>query len=327
MNQMDKTYTSLDEAWNQTQQEPTVWDYLAIKDRSFYYVYGNQSLFLSSFQTKDLPEPPYQLTPLGKVLTKMSHFANIMSRRPGTEEVTFYALLNEPQSGLLGRKIDEKMLNIGVPPLVWRREQIKRAIREKVEAYIKANESFLFLDIGSGGGFDSLEIERLMHRMSELTQNTQWSNSYASINVDIDTKWLENNQKLAEEMFGENHNIVRENISAFDFLSDKSYRSTLKKYDNLIISCNGFAEFLSDAELQKLYLGIRELTDSFEGNATVILPFANKNEKQEAVGKKIGFQFRAKDKQEMTEMINDLFAGYQVSNTEKHSHIVMFIEK
>jgi SAM-dependent methyltransferase len=324
---MEESHTSLEKAWNQTQQEPTVWDHLAIKDQSFYYDYNNKSIVLSSFKTKDLPEPPYPLTLLGKILTKLSHFANIMSRRPGTEEVTFYALLNSPQNGPFGRKIDEKMLNIGVPPLVWRREQIKKVIKEKVESYIKGNQSFLFLDIGSGAGFDSLEIERLMHRMSELTNQTQGADSYASLNIDIDTKWLENNQKLAEEMFGNNHNIVRENISAFDFLSDKNYLPTLKKYDNLIISCNGFAEFLSDEELQKLYLGIRELTDSFEGNATIILPFANKNEKQEAVGKKIGFQFRAKDKQEMTEMINELFADYHISYAEKYSHIVMFIEK
>lgn len=324
---MEESHTSLEEAWNQTQQEPTVWDHLATKDQAFYYDYNNKSIFLSSFKTKDLPEPPYPLTLLGKILTKMSHFANIMSRRPGTEEVTFYALLNSPQNGPLGRKIDEKMLNIGVPPLVWRREQIKKVIKEKVESYIKDNQSFLFLDIGSGAGFDSLEIERLVHRMSELTNQTQWADSYTSLNIDIDTKWLENNQKLAEEMFGNDHNIVRENISAFDFLSDKNYLSILKKYDNLIISCNGFAEFLSDADLQKLYLGIRELTDSFEGNATIILPFANKNEKQEAVGKKIGFQFRAKDKQEMIEMINELFADYHISYAEKYSHIVMFIEK
>ncbi|MCT0017231.1 hypothetical protein EFE32_10450 [Lactococcus lactis subsp. lactis] len=315
----------LKNVWEIVEQEPTVWDYIEEKDYSFYCKANQEKIFLSSFKNKDLPSSPYSLTPLGKVLTKLSTLANIMSRLPGTEEVTFYVLLNSPHSGFLGKKTDKKMLRIAAPPLVWRRQQIRERITQKVRDYTEKNQSFFFLDIGSGGGFDSLEIERLIHRVNELSGNS-FVKHYQSLNVDIDEKWLNNNKIVAEKLFGLNHHIAEENISIFDFW-EKSKNLTLNRYDNLIISCNGFAEFLSDIELRKLYKEIYKFSQDFEGNIDIILPFANKNKKQETLGKKIGFQFKAKAKAEIINMIEEIFVNYKVLYHEKYSHIVMNIEK
>ncbi|MDG4984993.1 hypothetical protein OGZ51_12645 [Lactococcus lactis] len=315
----------LEKAWEIVKKEPTVWDAIEVKDKAFYYKTDQGNIFLSSFKSRDLPSSPYSLTPLGKLLTKLSTLANIMSRRPGTEEVTFYVLNNSPQSGVLGKKADQKMLKVAAPPLVWRRQQIREKIVEKVKGYTEKNESFFFLDIGSGAGFDSLEIERLIHRVNELSESS-FDNDYQSLNIDIDEKWLNNNKIVAEKLFGMSHHIVRENISIFDFW-EGSQKLSLDRYDNLIISCNGFAEFLSDTELSELYEEIFKFSQDFDGNVDVILPFANKNKEQENLGKKIGFQFKAKAKQEIIKMIEEIFTNYKVTYDEKYSHIVMNIQK
>ncbi|WP_439444151.1 hypothetical protein ACSMFR_05850 [Listeria aquatica] len=122
----------IEKAWEIVDQEPTVWDSIEIKNNSFYYKANQEEIFLSSFKNKDLPPSPYPLTFLGKVLTKLSPLANIMSRRPGTEEVTFYVLVNSPQSSLFGKKMDKKMLEIAAPPLVWRRQQVREGIKKKI---------------------------------------------------------------------------------------------------------------------------------------------------------------------------------------------------
>ncbi|GEM_PF-3537140 len=324
---MKVTVTDIEKAWQTIKKEPTIWNCLEINNQSFYFNYRYKQLFLSSFQAGKLPNPPYKIKLLGKLLIKASQFANIMSRRPGTEEVTFYALINSPQGGALGQIFDKKMLSIAAPPLTWRREKVRESIQNKIETCTKNKQTFLFLDIGCGGGFDSLEIERLMHRLENLTEKQEWSDFYASLNIDIDQKWLNNNKMLAEELYGDNCNITRENVSAFDFFSKDSYYSIMKQYDNLIISCNGFSEFLTDADLIKLYTGIRNLADKFVGEVYIILPFANKNEKQESIGNKIGFQFRAKDKGKIISIIKEIFEHYSVSYTEEYSQIVLTVER
>lgn len=313
---------TLNKAWEILENESNVWNSIVIRNNSFYYETKYKKIFLSSFKNKDLPSSPYTLTFLGKVLTKLSPLANIMSRRPGTEEVTFYVLNNTPQTGILGKKIDKKMLEVAAPPLVWRRKQIKRRILSKVKEYTKKNQSFYFLDIGSGAGFDSIEIERLIHRINELTDNS-FRKEYASLNIDIDSKWLKNNQIITEKLFGTDHHIEINNSSIFDFFSLECEKLKCSQYDNLIISCNGFAEFLSEEALRRLYKDIYEFSENFKGNVDIILPFANKNKKQESLGKKIGFNFNAKEKQDIIGMINDIFINYKVSYDEKYSHIVL----
>lgn len=323
---VDQHYIDLKNAWKVIDKEPTVWDSIEIKDSSFYYKVNQESILMGSFKDKYLPSSPYSLTLFGKVLAKLSPLANIMSRRPGKEEVTFYALLNIPQSGWLGKTADKKMLEIAAPPLVWRRKQIREGITEKIKDYINADQSFFFLDIGCGAGFDSIEIERLVHRINDLTGNI-FNKSYASLNIDIDKKWLKNNQEVTNKLFGLNHHITRENISAFDFFSRENRKPTIGQYENLIVSCNGFAEFLSDIELMKLYRDIFTFTKSFSGNVHIILPFANKNKKQESIGNKIGFHFKSKEKQDFILMLKKIFMNYKLTYCEKYSHIVVSLEK
>lgn len=71
-------------------KEPTVWDIIEVKGKAFYYKTDQGKLFLSSFKSIDLLLPPYSLTPLDKLLTKLRTLANNMSHRPGTEEDAFY---------------------------------------------------------------------------------------------------------------------------------------------------------------------------------------------------------------------------------------------
>lgn len=102
----------LEKAWKIVKKEPTIWGAIEVKDKSFYYKIDQEIIFLSSFKSRALPSSPYSLTPLSKLLTKLSTLANIMSRRPGKEEVTFYVLQNLPQKGILGKKVDKKMLKV-----------------------------------------------------------------------------------------------------------------------------------------------------------------------------------------------------------------------
>lgn len=90
----------LEKAWEIVKKDPTVWDTIEVKDKSFYYKTYQEKIFLS----RNLPSSPSSLTVLGKLFTKLSTQANIMSRCPGTEEVTFYVMLNSPQLGALGKK-------------------------------------------------------------------------------------------------------------------------------------------------------------------------------------------------------------------------------
>jgi hypothetical protein len=91
-------FNKLKKPWEIVEQEPIVWNSIEVKSNSFCYKTNKGKLFLSNFRSRDLPSSPYSLTLLGKVLIKLSALANIMSRLPGTEEVTFYVLLNSPQS-------------------------------------------------------------------------------------------------------------------------------------------------------------------------------------------------------------------------------------
>lgn len=325
----DITLPNMDikEAWEKIKAEPTVWDHIEIYDDNFYYIIKDYSIFLSSFESIELPSPQCKLTKTGKLLTKFSSFATIMTQLPGSEEETFYALVNRPQNSFIKKKIDRKILDIASPPLVWRRKHIKDSIEKKVIECIKEKKTFLFIDIGSGSGFDSLEIERILHRVRALTNPVTWLTEYSSLNIGINTKWIENNQLLTEKLFGENHNITRLNVSAFDFFSGKMNEKIIGNYEHLIISCNGFTNFLTDNDLQKLYQSIYKFSESFNGESTILLPFAIKNKNQEYIEKKIGFQYRAEEKTELILFTKTIFNNYQLSFSEKYNQIVIVLKK
>lgn len=315
-------------AWEKVTGEKKVWDYLTIENSAFHFQKEKDKVFLSSFKTKDLPQSPYELTFMGKVLTKMSVFANIMSRRPGTEEVTFYSLLNRPQRTLFGDGADKKILGVVAPPITWRRIEIENQIQAVLREYaIERQESFAFVDIGCGGGFDSLEIERILFGLQEELGEEILPGGYDILNLDIDTKWLQNNERLSKLMFGEKSNIRRKNVSIFDYLKEQTYTEEFKNYPNLLVSCNGFAEFLSDEDLRTLYEGIYAMAKTFDGRVDILLPFANKNPQQEALGNKIGFKFRAKEKEFMIQLTKEVFRDFEVTFSEKYSQIVLIAKK
>lgn len=320
--------TNILSAWEKLIKQKSVWQHLIIEDLAFYFDSEGEKVFLSSVKTNDLPKSPYTLTFAGKVLTKLSTFANIMSRRPGTEEVTFYSLLNKEHSSFLGKSFDRKMLNIAATPITWRRVQIEKSIKNILKKYIlEYKEDFAFIDIGCGGGFDSLEIERIILGINDILDEDKIFLNYEILNIDIDTKWLNNNEKLSRVVSKDRSKINRVNKSIFDYLNEHQYEKDIKNKKNAVVSCNGFAEFLSDEDLKKLYIGIKEMVSIFSGKIHVILPFANRNLKQEKVGDKIGFKFRAKEKEYMIHLIKDIFSEYKVSFEEKHSQIVLIVEK
>ncbi|MDQ0148169.1 hypothetical protein ACFO6R_03530 [Eubacterium multiforme] len=315
-------------AWQKINEEKNMWQYLSIEDSAFYFNKDNKKVFLSSFKDKDLPKSPYSLTLMGKILTKLSVFANVMSKRPGTEEVTFYSILNKPQKGIFGSNFDSKILNVVAPPITWRRREIENSIKNIIKKYIfEYKDSFAFIDIGCGGGFDSLEIERIILGMNNILGENVLHKEYDILNIDIDLKWLSNNEKLSKNIFGDKSRIKRCNMSIFDYLNKESYIKEFENQNNLIVSCNGFAEFLSDEDLKKLYIGIHKMAATFSGRVHIILPFANKNKKQEELGDKIGFKFRAKEKNYMINLIKDIFSDFKISFREKHSQIVLIVEK
>lgn len=314
--------------WEKINNEKSVWEYLNIEDSKIYFNKNNKKIFLSSFNKKDLPLPDNSLKLSGKVLVNLSDFANIMFRRPGTEEVTFYSIINKPQGGCIRYYFDKLILDIVAPPISWRRHKLEYLIKDSLKKYlIEYREPFTFIDIGCGCGFDSLEIERIILGMDHIIGNKIFDKNYEIFNIDIDTPWLNNNKKLSKIMFGNKSKINRYNISIFDYLREQSNFNKFSFKNNLIISCNGFAEFLNDEDLKKLYIGIYNLACNFYGDIRIILPFANKNEKQEKLGRRIGFNFRAKEKCEIIKLIKETFINFKISYIEKFSQIVVIVEK
>lgn len=325
---MTKKNKELTLAWYKVIHEKTVWQNLFIENMGFWYKCKNENIFLSSFKTEDLPKSPYPLTLLGKILTKFSTYANIMSRRPGTEEVTFYSLINEPIPTRFGAYFDRTMLEVAGTPIAWRRVEIERFMKEILKKYIfDYNETFAFIDIGSGGGFDSLEFERVLLELESIIGERVLPQPHDCVNIDIDSKWLKNNEILSSKLYGDKSRIKRINSCIFEYLEGKTYINELSHHSNAIISCNGFAEFLDDKELKHLYEGIFLMTAMFSGRVSVVIPFANRNENQEKTGNKIGFKYKAKDKDVMLKLIKDTFIGFEVTYRENHSQIVMIVER
>ncbi|WP_242967877.1 class I SAM-dependent methyltransferase [Tepidibacter mesophilus] len=303
--------------WDEVNNQKKVWDNIAIDDNKFYYQFEREKIFLSSFKDKDLPESQYKLTALGNMITKLSSCANIMSKRPGTEEVTFYCHLNKSHGSGLNKIVDKKMLEKIAPPINWRRDIVIEFVNKVLHDYVfNIKEDFAVIDIGCGGGFDSLEIERIMKGIdSDL--------HYKIVNVDIDREWLKNNENLASKMFGKESKISRYNVSIFDYFDEYIYKNDFEGFDNLIVLCNGFAEFFDDSNLTRLYKCIYKITKEFKGKVDIVLPFSVKNKKQEKIGEKIGFKYRTKSKDYMLNLVKDIFEGFEVDFEEKYSQIVL----
>ncbi|CAH2214546.1 hypothetical protein [Tepidibacter aestuarii] len=307
--------------WELVNNQKKVWDNIVAEDNKFYYKFEEEKIFLSSFEDKCLPKPKYELTYLGRLLTKLSTCSNIMCKRPGTEEVTFYCLLNKPHGSGLSKVLDRKILQTVAAPINWRRDVVVDFVNNALHNYVvDIKENFAFIDIGCGGGFDSLEVERIM-------KGIESSLDYRIVNVDIDEKWLKNNENLASKMFGKDSKIIRYNTSVFDYFDKQIYKKDFEGFDNLIVSCNGFAEFFDDDNLTNLYKGIYKLTKEFKGKINIVLPFSVKDEKQEKIGHRVGFRYRTKSKDYMLELVENIFKEFEVDFEEKYSQIVLKLTK
>ena len=320
--------TEFNKSWETVTKEKSIWEYMYIKDHSLYFEKDDNTIKLTSYKTKDLPKRTSKLTIAGNILVNLSTLGNIMSRCPGTEEVTLYSLLSTPQSGFFGTSFDAKLLRIVAPPITWRRVAVESTIRYTLKKYISDyKEPFVFMDIGSGCGFDGLEINRIADRMQYLCKEQYVPTDNEIINIDISSKWLHNNEVLCDLLCKKNSNTKRYNISIFDYLEQKLYEQDCKGKKNLIVSCNGFAEFLDDETLTKLYMGIRKIAGIFTGRVHIILPFSIKDDYQQKIADKIGFGYRAKPRLLMENLIGNIFPQYYQSFEEKYSQIVMTLER
>lgn len=316
---------TLEKAWNQIKTEQTVWDHIAVDPDKLYFDYHGKQLLLSSIDKKSLPKIPENITALGKFLANRSKFANILSTRPGKEEVTFYAMKNTAHGWLLNKKIDQMMLNVGSPPLNWRRDEVGRLIEQSLFSLIADDNEIGFIDIGSGGGFDGIEILRKLEKLQKAGIPTP---NCRAINIDVDDMWLARNQDLIKLMLEDNTATVCRNMSIFDYIDKQVYQDDLPKETNLIVSCNGFAEFFDDDKLQCLFSRMENMISYFEGNKYIIIPFAIRNKKQEKILKMVGFNYIARDRERIVDYIENCFGnGYEIESFEKYSQIVFYIQR
>jgi len=317
--------------WREASSHDRIWDRVKIKGEAFYFQKNSSELIkLSSFSEDDLPAVQSELTLLGKLITRISTFANIMSRRPGTEEVTFYALKNEAHGQFIKKLIDQICVKIAGPPFCWRREQVVKFIAESIIDVIKKrNGNFAMLDIGCGGGFDGLEVQRIMHEIKEKKKNQASLRlpNFKIINNDIDRLWLNNNKMLSELLFSDSNLTVRRNKSIFDYINKKIYLGDLRDIHHLIISCNGFAEFLQDHDLIKLLLGIKEITNSIKGDVYFTFQFCVRNPIQVSLATLIGFRYIARERNHINKLIKLYFEDYKIDAEEKYNQVAFSLRR
>ena len=312
-------------AWLKATSRNKIWERIKIKEEAFYFQKNSNELIkLSSFSKNDLPPVQSKLTVLGKWVTWASTFANIMSRRPGTEEVTFYALKNQANGRFIKKLIDQIVIKIAAPAFSWRREQVFKFIKQSVLSIIQTRDgNFALLDIGCGGGFDGLELHRIMQETKGKITNKDDLKlpSFKVINNDIDQLWLNNNKIISDLLFGAAHCTLQRKMSIFDYINKKIFSEDLRDVHHLIISCNGFAEFLQDRELIKLLSGIREIANSIKGNVYFTFQFCIKNTIQVSLAHFIGFRYIARKRDHINRLIKSSFEGYKIDNKEKYNQV------
>jgi len=316
--------------WLEVTSHNKIWERIKISGEAFYFQKNyNELIKLSSFSKDDLPPAQNELTLLGKLITRISTFANIMYRRPGTEEVTFYALTNQANGRYIKKLIDQICIKITAPPLAWRREQVAKFIAESIFAIIlKGDGNFALLDIGCGGGFDGLEVHRIMHEIKKKMENDFDFRlpMFKVINNDIDDVWINNNRKLTELLFYDYNCTVRREMSIFDYMKNKLYFDDLRDIKHLIISCNGFAEFFQDTDLNRLLSGIKDIATSVKGNVYFTFQFTIKNIIIQKMANLIGFRYITRPRNHINRLVNRHFAGYRIKRQEKFNQIAFSLE-
>ncbi|HAV64279.1 MAG TPA: hypothetical protein DCY13_18175 [Verrucomicrobiales bacterium] len=305
-----------------------MWDRLRKNDQRFGILDNDGRIIpLTSYAAADLPPLSKPLTAVGRFMVRNSPFARILAHRVGKEEVTFYSLLGQPEGAGIGRVLDRRFLKTGGPPLNWRRNKVVQFVRESLsESLDRGTSQITFWDIGSGAGFDSLDVARQLCRLESLGHSLP---SYRLINVDVDKVWLRHNEELACALLPKNAQarFRRRNASIFDYLDSARFRDDLSQTEDLIITCNGFADFFALDELRRLLAGIQQATLLASGHVRMVFPMALKNPWQQMLSALVGFDYRARSRRVFEDLLAECIAGMAVSAEVRHSQVVFVLRR
>lgn len=309
-------------------EEPSIWDRLRKEDSRFGLLGpDDQFLPLTSYADSELPPLSRRLPILGRFMIRHSPFARILARRVGKEEVTFYSLLNEPEGTGISRALDRHFLKVGGPPLNWRRDMVVQHVRESLaEALAIPGGTVTFWDIGSGGGFDSLDVARQMSALARKTGNLP---DVRLVNVDVDGVWLGHNEALAKALYPPEvqARFCRRHLSIFDYLESAQMRDDLAGTRDLIVSCNGFADFFTLEDLRRLIAGIGRASEPIPGAVRMVFPMAMINKTQQLLSKLVGFDYRARPRQVFEELLREGLPNFGFTATERHSQVVFRLSR
>lgn len=317
----DNPASAAEQQWNRVcAQEESFWEKIFLRDRVLSLrLDSTREVRLSSLTPADLPPLSEAATGLGRWLARRSLFARVLSSRVGKEEVTFYALLNEAQGGGLDGRLDRWLLNVGHAPLCYRRRKVVEVIRRSLLEMIQQRKTQIgFLDIGSGGGFDGLDVHRICAAIPGVRCQI--------VNIDIDGVWLALNERIATAVGAAG--IQRRHVSVFDYLRDQTWREDWRGVDDLIISCNGFADFFDDAAIREMLAGIRRIFEAVPGRVRFIFPAAlKKSRAQTFLSRLIGFNYAGRTPQAFLDVVAAGLGGYPLTHEEKHSQIICVVRK
>jgi hypothetical protein len=302
--------------WNAAcSDQESFWERLYLRDQAIYFrTDGQNDLRLASIAPQDLPPLSKEASAVGRWLAGHSLFARILSSRTGQEEVTFYALLKEPHGAGLDRGLDRLLLNIGHAPLCYRRKKVVEVVRQSLLELIRRRCTAIgFLDIGSGGGFDGLDVHRLCSSIPGLRCKI--------INLDIDERWLANNQRIAQAVGAAG--IMRRAVSVFDYLKKETYAEDLRGVSDLVVSCNGFADFFPDAALRDLLAGLRQMFSQVAGRVRFVFPAAlERSRLQTFLSRQIGFNYTGRAPAAFIKLVEAALGGFHLEFQESHSQII-----
>jgi SAM-dependent methyltransferase len=318
---VDRPASETEIKWNAVcSGDSSFWERLKIRDGAIRLTMPDgQELLLAPIGPNDLPPLAETAAPLGRWVARHSLFARILSSRVGKEEVTFYALLNEAHGAGFDRKLDRWLLNIGHAPLCYRRKKVVEFIRRSLLDLVRREQSYLaFMDIGCGGGFDGLDVNRICSALPGVRCRI--------VNIDIDEKWLGNNELIAK-VIGVSQ-IMRRRASIFDYLRDETYRKDLEGVSHLVISCNGFADFFPDQAIKELLEGIRQICLHVPGSVRFVFAAALKrNRLQTSLSNLIGFSYTGRTPEAIEGLLRSTLGEYRLSFEERHSQIICLVHK
>jgi SAM-dependent methyltransferase len=319
------------EVWNKAAcRTPSLWEMIKAEGDAFVLALEDgRVLPLASFADADLVPDLPSLSGMGDWAVKHSLAARILAARRGKEEVTFYCLLEQPHGkDMIDRGIDRKVIAEVAPPLAWRRLVVVEALRQGVLRALTAGQGNLtLLDIGCGGGFDGLDIMRILTGIHRAAPAGLTFPEHRIFNVDIDERWLATNRFIAESLYGQDSRTERRVTSAFDYLEGNQVAEDLNGVTDLVLSCNGFSDFFSDAELERLYRSLRAALDKATRSATAVLPIALSNTRQEMASRMIGFGYEGRPKAAIRKLVETIFAGYRISYKEAFSQAVFVVDR